>query len=221
MSQLRTRALPRPGAIAVRRVDLSDVRPSSVRRVARPPRPGSIAVPVVAAVPQAGSLPSTEVVTRRAPGSIAVERVKNTLPAPRSQEVQPSDEGLSDTRLGRITIDDRVVVKIARRAAADHPDAGAVATQVLGAAVPGLSKIGGRSTSLDSLPKATATVDGTKVFIDLEISIRYPAPVVDTTEAVRAAVRDEVHALTGLDVSEVNISVGALVTDLPTRPRVR
>jgi len=41
------------------------------------------------------------------------------------------------TELGRITVADSVVTKIAAQAAAENPDAGAAAARVLGHAVPG------------------------------------------------------------------------------------
>lgn len=186
-----------------------------------PPRPGSIGVARVSGLPRPGSIASPAVITRRGPGSIDVERVATSLPPPQSLSVEPTGGGAGQTDLGRLSIDDRVVAKVASRAAAENSDAGAVATRLLGAAVPGLDRLGGRSTSLESLPKATATVDGSTAFIAVQVSVRYPAPLVETTEAVRSAVRDRVGQMTGLSVAEVDISVDALVTDLPTPPRVR
>lgn len=180
------------------------------------PRAGSIGVERVAGIPRTGSIASPVVVHRRRPGSIDVERVAATVPAARSLPVEAAGGAAGETGLGTLSIDDRVVAKVASRAAAENPDAGAVASRLLRASLPG-----GRSTSLESLPRATATVDGATAFIGVQISVRYPAPLVETTEAVRAAVRDRVAAMTGLRVAEVDITVDALVTDLPTPPRVR
>jgi hypothetical protein len=41
------------------------------------------------------------------------------------------------------------------------------------------------------------------------------------TAAVRAHVRDRVHALTDLTITTVDIEISALVTDLPSEPRVQ
>jgi uncharacterized alkaline shock family protein YloU len=124
------------------------------------------------------------------------------------------------TELGMISISDRVVEKMAARAAAEIPDAGAAAPRVLGRSVTGAAALGARTTSLTALPKASADVDGSLVNLDLSISVRWPASVPEVTSAVRENVRRRVGELTGLIVSEVSISVTALVTQLPAPPRV-
>jgi uncharacterized alkaline shock family protein YloU len=86
-----------------------------------------------------------------------------------------------------ISINDRVVEKMAARAAAEIPDAGAAAPRVLGRSVPGAAALG----------------------------------VPEVSNAVREHVRDRVHELTSLTVTEVAISVTDLVTHLPGPPRVR
>jgi uncharacterized alkaline shock family protein YloU len=70
------------------------------------------------------------------------------------------------------------------------------------------------------LPKTSADVDGSRVILDLSISVRWPASVPEVTDAVREHVRSRVGELTGLTVTEVSISVTALVTQLPAPPRV-
>jgi uncharacterized alkaline shock family protein YloU len=84
----------------------------------------------------------------------------------------------------------------------------------------GASALGARQTSLTALPKSTADVDGSLVILDLSISVRWPASVPEVTDAVREHVRSRVSELTGLTVTEVSISVTALVTQLPAPPRV-
>jgi hypothetical protein len=69
------------------------------------------------------------------------------------------------SELGTITIADGVVSKIAARAAAENPDAGAAAARVLGRAVPGAGHLGLRGTDLAGLPKASVDVDGSKAFL--------------------------------------------------------
>jgi len=125
------------------------------------------------------------------------------------------------TGLGTIRIGDSVVTKIAARAAAEDPDAGAATARVLGRAVPGAGHLGVRGTDLDALPKTTVQVDGSKAFVTLEISVRWPAPVPEVTARVRSHVRARVNELTGLDVDEVHIVVADLATDIAPPPRVR
>ena len=64
-------------------------------------------------------------------------------------------------------------------------------------------------------------VDGSKAFVTLEISVRWPASVPEITGQVRRHVRDRVRELTGLDVDEVHITVADLATDITPPPRVR
>ena len=124
------------------------------------------------------------------------------------------------TALGMITINDRVVEKVAALAAAEIPDAGGPAGRILGRAITGAGPLGGAQASLSSLPKVSADVDGSIVILDLSVSVRWPAPVPDVTSAVRRHVRDRVTELTGLTVTEISISVTDLVTHLPGPPRV-
>ena len=134
-----------------------------------------------------------------------------TEPAPRAGR----------TELGMISIADQVVTKIAARAAAENPDAGAAVARMLGRAVPGAGRLGVRGTDLDALPQTTVEVDGAKAFVSLEISVRWPASVLEVTEQVRRHVRDRVAELTGLQVDEVHIVVSDLATDITPPPRVR
>jgi uncharacterized alkaline shock family protein YloU len=125
------------------------------------------------------------------------------------------------TELGTISIADGVVTKIAAQAAAENPDAGAAVARMLGRAVPGAVHLGVRGTDLQALPKTSVDVDGSKAFVTLEISVRWPASVPDVTAQVRHHVRDRVRELAGLDVAEVHIVVADLATDIAPPPRVR
>jgi uncharacterized alkaline shock family protein YloU len=120
-----------------------------------------------------------------------------------------------------ISINDRVVEKMAARAAIEVPDAGAAASRFLGRSMAGASALGARQTSLTDLPKTSADVDGSRVILDMSISVRWPASVPEVSDAVREYVRSRVGELTGLTVTEVSISVTALVTQLPALPRVQ
>jgi uncharacterized alkaline shock family protein YloU len=134
-----------------------------------------------------------------------------TRPAPRA--------GRSE--FGRISVADTVVAKIAARAAAENPDAGAAVTRVFGRAVPGTDNFPVRSTDLSALPKTTVQVDGSKAYVSLEIAVRWPAPVAEVAGQVRQHVQDRVQELTGLDVDEVHIVVADLATDITPPPRAR
>jgi uncharacterized alkaline shock family protein YloU len=125
------------------------------------------------------------------------------------------------SELGRISIADLVVTKIAAQAAAENPDTGAAAARLLGHAVPGAGHLGMRDTDLSALPKTSVEVDGTKAFITLEIAVRWPASVPEVTGQVRRHVRDRVRELAGLVVDEVHIVVADLATDITPPPRVR
>lgn len=127
--------------------------------------------------------------------------------------------GLSE--VGAITIQDRVVEKLAARAAWEVPDAGAAAPRVLGRSLRGASAIGVRGTDLASIPKATARIDGSFVVVDVELSVRWPCSIPQVTEAVREHVRQRVGELTALNVAEVNIYVTDLVRELPRQSRVQ
>jgi uncharacterized alkaline shock family protein YloU len=125
------------------------------------------------------------------------------------------------SELGTISVADRVVTKIAARAAAENPDAGAAVARVFGHAVPGAGNLGVRATDLSALPKTSVEVDGSKAYVTLEIAVRWPAPVSEVTGLVRRHVRDRVRDLAGLEVVAVHIVVADLATDITRPPRVR
>jgi uncharacterized alkaline shock family protein YloU len=124
------------------------------------------------------------------------------------------------TSLGLITLNDRVMEKVAACAAAEVPDAGSSAPRMLRRSLAGTGALGTRQTSLTGLPKVSADVDGSTVALDLSISVRWPASVPAVTRAVRDRVRHRVRALTGMTVLDVDISVTDLVTRLDKPARV-
>jgi uncharacterized alkaline shock family protein YloU len=124
--------------------------------------------------------------------------------------------------LGTISIADGVVTKIAARAAAEDPDAGAAAARMLARAVPGASRLPGvRDTNLEGLPKTSVVVDGSKAYVTLELSVRWPVSIREVTGRVRSHVRDRVRELAGLDVDEVDIMVADLALGIAPPPRVQ
>lgn len=150
-------------------------------------------------------------------------QVGRRLPRAQSLPVQPSGEpGIGVTELGRISVTDSVVARLAARAALEVDDVGAAAPRLLGVDLSGggLDKLGVQSSEIGALPTASATVDGALAFVDLTVSVRYPASVRRVADAVRQQVRDRVGQLTGLDIVEVDITVPALVSEPARRPRV-
>jgi uncharacterized alkaline shock family protein YloU len=125
------------------------------------------------------------------------------------------------SELGTITISSSVVQKLAARAVVEVPDAGAATPRVMGHSVSSAHALGGRETSLTSLPKAAAEVDGSTAALALSISVRWPASIPGVSRAVRDHVRDRVRTLTGLKVTEVSISVTDLATRMDGLPRAR
>lgn len=149
------------------------------------------------------------------------------MAVPQPQSPMSADTGAESparggrNELGTISIADGVVSKIAARAAAENPDAGAAVARMLGRTVPGAGHLGLRGTDLKALPKTSVDVDGSKAFVNLEISVRWPASVPEVTGQIRAHVRDRVRKLTALEVDEVHIVVADLATDITPLPRVR
>ncbi len=63
-------------------------------------------------------------------------------------------------------------------------------------------------------PEGVGVEVGTRqVACDLAVTVRYPSPIRQVTEAVRENVIDRIEAMTGLEVVEVNIAVIDLAFD--------
>lgn len=103
---------------------------------------------------------------------------------------------------GALSIADVVVEKVAVAATGEVEHVGGAVRRVLGVPT-------GREDG-DGAPRVSAKVSGEVVALEVRLSVSYPASVRGVTEAVRAHVRDRVHALTELTVSRVDISVASL-----------
>lgn len=199
--------LPTPGRIHTGRVlDQPRTGRIPVGRVAEPPAPGRIRVEKLQGLPGRGG--------------VSVPRVRNALPgtgtcAADAQE----DRTVGDTGLGTIRIADPVIARIAARAVLDVPDAGGVAPSVIGKLAGG--HLGVRETSLDSIPKTTASVDGTRAFVTTTVSVRWPAPIAATAQQVRDSIRSQVEHMVGVEVPEVEVRVEALIERGNDGPRVQ
>jgi uncharacterized alkaline shock family protein YloU len=147
-------------------------------------------------------------------------------------DVAPADEPaqrparIGQNELGRIEVEARAVEKIAALAAIEIPNVSGTAGRLLSRAMSGAmsgamtsavsSAVSGavsgtaganRRRPATRLPKVSADVDGELAFLEVELAVRWPAPVGRVTEEVRQHLFVQVRALLGLEVSEVNIQV--------------
>jgi uncharacterized alkaline shock family protein YloU len=117
------------------------------------------------------------------------------------------------TSRGETIIAPTVVEKIAARAAAEVDGVGGVVET-------GLSRLLPWSVGAGAPARASAEVGAETVTVDLTVNIVYPEPVAVVTNRVRAQVTRRLAELCGLQATEVNISVPALVSP-PGRTRRR
>ena len=158
------------------------------------------------------------------PGRIQVERIVTSVPRPGSQPVRPVGEPApGQTAAGQIVLADRVVSRIASRAASEVDGVGSAAPRLLGVALtaPGLDRLGRRVDDLRGLPTVVAHVDGRRVFVTVTVSIAYPRPLQDTAHRIRQRVSERLLELTGLEVTQVDVHVSALVVQPEPSVRVR
>ena len=126
--------------------------------------------------------------------------------APAEQESEPR---IGQNELGRIEVSSRAVEKIAALASLEVDDAGGTAGR-------GLGLSGRRKPGVSRIPKVKADVDGGHVFLDVELTVRWPASIFEVASAVRERLTSRIGELVGLEVTEVNIEVVDLVRDAPT-----
>jgi uncharacterized alkaline shock family protein YloU len=100
---------------------------------------------------------------------------------------------------GRLTVDDRVVEKVAGYAVTFISDAAAAPRRVLGV------KIG--EARPDEAASVQAEVQGDTASVHVVIAVRWPKPVQDVADEVRERVRAEVTAITGVRVDHVDVEV--------------
>ena len=142
--------------------------------------------------------------------------------SPSSSPVQQAAPSAPQTSEGRTTIADGVVQKIASLAAREVSGVyalGGGAARTLGALrerIPGSSQATGQGVSVEVGERQAA--------IDLDLVTEYGVSIAELARAVRRNVVSSVEGMTGLEVTEVNISVNDihLPTDedqSPTRSR--
>lgn len=134
--------------------------------------------------------------------------------AARSSEVAPAQEPGSDlvTQDGRTSIADVVVAKIAgiaaREVAGVH-QLGGGASRALGGLRERLPGVGSQSPSTG----VRVEVGQVQAAVDINLVVEYGVPIVGLADEVRASVIERVEDLTGLEVTEVNISVDDVYLD--------
>lgn len=113
---------------------------------------------------------------------------------------------------GQLTIDDRVVEKVAGYAVTMVADAAAAPRRVLGL------RIGeGRPQAAASVQ---AQVQGNIASVQAVIAVRWPRSVQNVADDVRQRIRSEVAAITGVRVDHVDVEVVSM-TMPSAEPRVR
>ncbi|GLZ53489.1 Asp23/Gls24 family envelope stress response protein [Actinomycetospora sp. NBRC 106378] len=148
----------------------------------------------------------------RAGFSPVTEKVTSTANTPTPGTGRHAADAPEAAERGSLSIEDVVVEKVAVAAAAEIDGVGGAARRVLGVPT-------GRDDG-DGRPRASARVSGQTAAVEVRLTVAYPASVRETTEAVRAHVRDRVEALTELSVARVDISVAALTRGTSVTRRV-
>jgi len=124
---------------------------------------------------------------------------------PSSTDLATSSPGPLQSELGKTTIADRVVQKIVGLAAREVPgiyDLGGGAARTLGAIrerIPGSSQTSGQGVTVE--------VGQSQAAVDLEVVTEYGMSIADVAKSVRRNVISAVEGMTGLQVTEVNLSV--------------
>ncbi|WP_232716661.1 Asp23/Gls24 family envelope stress response protein [Gordonia metallireducens] len=108
---------------------------------------------------------------------------------------------------GTLTIEDRVIERIATRAVLDIPGA----TRHQGTVGSLLGSTAGRSILGTDLPRTTLRSSGTALRISLDIALVWPCAVADVSRRTRDHVIDEVERLTGTRPVRVDVTVCQLV----------
>ena len=148
----------------------------------------------------------------------------SSTPARRTQSNTPSKRSELASEQGKTSIADSVVAKIAglscREVSGVH-DMGGGASRTFGAIKEKLP-IG----SSDPSPTRGVSVEvgERQAAVDLDIVVEYGAAIVDVAESIRRNVISQVEAMTGLEVTEVNVTVDDVYlgeTDSDDEPRVQ
>lgn len=125
----------------------------------------------------------------------------NNTPAARAGRHQVETDAASR---GRLEIAEKVVEKIASRAAGE--------LEAVGGSTGGFLGIGDH-VELSARPRASVQLSGQVATIELTVGVRYPVPLRRTGEELRQRVRSQVTKLTGIDVRQVDVEISWLLPD--------
>ncbi|MFL6182026.1 MAG: Asp23/Gls24 family envelope stress response protein [Actinomycetes bacterium] len=112
---------------------------------------------------------------------------------------------------GRLTVDDRVVEKVAGYAVTLVTDAAAAPRRVLGVKI-------GKARPHDAA-SVQAQVQGDIASVQAAIAVRWPRSVQNVADEVRESIRSEVAAITGVRVDHVDVEVVSMTVP-SAEPRV-
>ncbi|MFF5208791.1 Asp23/Gls24 family envelope stress response protein [Streptosporangium sp. NPDC000396] len=124
------------------------------------------------------------------PGGVLPESVARV-----PQQAQPVRPAVPAERRGKTSIPERVVSRIAARAAGE---------------VAGVREVRERGP-LTFAGRTHATVDENLTAVELDVSVEYPVPLRQVSAEIRRHVADRVRALTGLNVSHIDINMTSVV----------
>jgi uncharacterized alkaline shock family protein YloU len=113
---------------------------------------------------------------------------------------------------GRLTVDDRVVEKVAGHAVTFITDAAAAPRRVLGV------KIG--EARPDDAASVQAQVQDDIASVHVAIAVRWPRSVQKVADEVRERIRSEVTAITGVRVDHVDVEVVSMTLPDSSERRV-
>ena len=113
---------------------------------------------------------------------------------------------------GRLTVDDRVVEKVAGHAVTSITDAAAAPRRVLGV------KIG--EARPDDAASVQAKVQDDIASVHVAIAVRWPRSVQKVADEVRERIRTEVAAITGVRVDHVDVDVVSMTLPETAERRV-
>lgn len=124
----------------------------------------------------------------------------NALAAPPGDRVTPRQRG-------QLVLAKQVVEKIAGQVASEVGAAGGRSGGFLGI---------GAHSDLSARPQVDVELAGRTATLAIDIAVAYPVSIRQATDRVREQVTRRVHALTGVEVTRVDITVVALHTGRAT-----
>ena len=137
--------------------------------------------------------------------------------ARRAGQLSPASDTLGSSGLqtahGNTTIADSVVAKIAGMAAREIPGVHSMGSGTARAIGAVRSRIPGQSTQASAGQGVSVEVGETQAAVDLDLVTYYGQSIVQVTDAVRANVINRIEGMTGLQVTEINITVDDLYVE--------